>query len=1271
MNYKKDGDPLISGDILNELLLKKIRKNGKSYSINYKLTDNVIGDNIYGLCLIITEEVSKNEIKIYLTLPAFNREKRIVYNKTSKGCGNLQQPVYVTSGPQVYSSEYKIKDRFVKNVIFPSMLPSDKEKGYSDTLVFYKYSDSDNWGYYREGRDSYMLGSSCNEIRFPQKIVVKDNNNKYVKLDYYLGNTLYKFLDMGIEGKLPTIQDVRYWSVYSSEETLVGIINSRLEAEIERFYRPGYIPGQVLNHAVESYLNASYLFEYTQKYRNPTNHKIILPSRYESSFMETDFNRFIDRSATSQDAKAGHVGKLYHGVYIDPIKRTLKTSDDFKPFSKRVLHNPFIAFIGSNRRPVIEYLNHQVLDIEGREEPLIKSKYYDKEISTTNLLTLRMNLNCHITGVSTHEDGAVISESTAKKLGAYKEHIDSITIDGNAIYECKVRPEKDNDTAKSLAKYIHSYNIYDDEREKYLIHPGKEILWFKQQDKEGTCLSNVKLKGIVNDITSVKYKDTTKSRINIYIKSIVYLKLECGDKIADLHGNKYTIQSILPDDKMPQLPDGQYADMVVGYRIGKRKTFATDIEERFSIAAKNTDKQILIDPYDTKKEIPVILNKDKKGIPKFNKGSLRYYGNTVKHVKYNENIIRGKNNGIAYGYRMIVRLNHNNIEKTKNSYSLNMTREGITKAGLDNQKLTDTVFPLYATGGNQSLKKFVSSIYNSAHYKELNNILTVLGISRSKEGKWHRVANITRSNVPDIAFEIKNKVDRNKYLATDFVETNVQNTVLDKRLKHTFGFIRVPNTLPLVDKFRTDKNYKSEKGQYILVPPQSEALHLTQGTIILRTIQVAANRLVAEFKSYEFVKSRFADQLERILDQEARCQKALDLYIEAVANPAIGKNGHVRSIVFPRIECSSSSVIQTDMRLKLDEIIISHRDLKEWMKNRSFRETYNIKEIDDFDSAYNTVKRGEMYVLYIREPAHQRRNSLCLRVKSVKNIRGAKVSPLILHLLDGDLDGDTEKHIPAFTKDMIKDFKQFLPSRLIENDPGIWKPGKEFEDVKPDYLSIVERASRTNGLSSNLFNLEKTEGSENIIDTIFTDFMKLENIVLEQMYTARDFWYIKNQVARAGALGSDIRIVSMKLSDDINKGEKYGSEFYHLLAQDALNAKHREHSVSEYIIHELRKDHDKINTKKVRSLLLELNCSADVLKNVYKIIKYLKANKISLSELVDTFPYYKATRSSASVESLYNLVQLQEKEPFFSEAFTFLSDKDVENDPIKYMVNSM
>ena len=60
-----------------------------------------------------------------------------------------------------------------------------------------------------------------------------------------------------------------------------------------------------------------------------------------------------------------------------------------------------------------------------------------------------------------------------------------------------------------------------------------------------------------------KIKDDPIKGMYISIKGVYSRKIDKGDKIGNRHGNKGVICKIVPHDKMPQLPDGRHAEIII------------------------------------------------------------------------------------------------------------------------------------------------------------------------------------------------------------------------------------------------------------------------------------------------------------------------------------------------------------------------------------------------------------------------------------------------------------------------------------------------------------------------------------------------------------------------------------------------------------------------------------------------------------------------------------------------------------------------------------
>jgi len=148
---------------------------------------------------------------------------------------------------------------------------------------------------------------------------------------------------------------------------------------------------------------------------------------------------------------------------------------------------------------------------------------------------------------SVKNDSYTVFEESNDKIANYDLVIENITVYANEWYrelkeydrwiESKIQSQIDDnqrliDVVKDNCDADEAEILIAENRLDYLSHPGK-----------------------------YKTKDEVLKGVNIKINGVYSRPIEVGDKLANRHGNKGIITSIVKHEKMPQLPDGTHVDI--------------------------------------------------------------------------------------------------------------------------------------------------------------------------------------------------------------------------------------------------------------------------------------------------------------------------------------------------------------------------------------------------------------------------------------------------------------------------------------------------------------------------------------------------------------------------------------------------------------------------------------------------------------------------------------------------------------------------------------
>jgi len=128
------------------------------------------------------------------------------------------------------------------------------------------------------------------------------------------------------------------------------------------------------------------------------------------------------------------------------------------------------------------------------------------------------------------------------------------------ITDIKMYANKSNRDYPQYAQYIDGFLDNQKNKKKDLINKLSSYLTV---DKLENFLHTLEISHLEKSRNSYKLKGESVDGIRVEITAMYERKITIGDKIGNRHGNKGVISQIIPKDKMPTMPDGRKADVVI------------------------------------------------------------------------------------------------------------------------------------------------------------------------------------------------------------------------------------------------------------------------------------------------------------------------------------------------------------------------------------------------------------------------------------------------------------------------------------------------------------------------------------------------------------------------------------------------------------------------------------------------------------------------------------------------------------------------------------
>jgi len=141
------------------------------------------------------------------------------------------------------------------------------------------------------------------------------------------------------------------------------------------------------------------------------------------------------------------------------------------------------------------------------------------------------------------------------------EPVHEMTVPENCIItDIKIYVNKWDKSFPQYDDYIKTFMQKQKDRKNDYIHNLSKYLTRDELEK---FISTLEINQTEKSKTSYKVKGESVEGIRVEITAMYERKLTVGDKLGNRHGNKGIISAIIPHEKMPTMPDGRKADIVI------------------------------------------------------------------------------------------------------------------------------------------------------------------------------------------------------------------------------------------------------------------------------------------------------------------------------------------------------------------------------------------------------------------------------------------------------------------------------------------------------------------------------------------------------------------------------------------------------------------------------------------------------------------------------------------------------------------------------------
>lgn len=816
-------------------------------------------------------------------------------------------------------------------------------------------------------------------------------------------------------------------------------------------------------------------------------------------------------------------------------------------------------------RVIVSRSINRALKIEEPDEPLVVTDVL-LNVDSVSLPGVRMSHPLN------YEDGIVVSETMASKMGAFKVLSDVISVpESTDVLMIKKQFDYHEDIREAAKKATRISN--DSYNSTFVLRPGDLIATIAYKDQEGKIVvkerrTRHRVPGIIMKIEEIQVAtDLQESIDNIRIITLVYIPLQVGDKISDAHGNKCVVSAVYPDEDMP-IWNGKNTHYIATPYIMSRMAVGAEIEDKLSTIAATIGIQVSIDSLDPPglEEVDAEFAEYKENASGCE--NMEYTGS----VLYNEEIYED----IPLSYRRMFRLDNNGAETL-------ITRAGTrienNKRVGKNTKLSLEIVTMLSRGAvnlaNELVSKSGSSLYVKDHLvPTLNSV-----VDHVPEGA---------STIP-ITNRIPQEMIGNPLSLKVIADIELKNTPLDPRLKNSYGIVL----------------YKQlYKNIQVVVPPHTPLTEIGNGLVLPGPIAVAINKVVAEIASEKAVRSMDISTAIYPPDVPAKIAG----YKNDIARIITGKNGMMRKAVMPVFPHTIRAVASPYMDDKDNPFVVR-------IPRKAFRRLE--KSSEEFADMYQ--RKDKWYCLMKRDPVHRSHNVLSVRFE-LWNRNTIGVSPNLIGAMDGDYDGDAVVVMfPTSSLGWTDLAKMSVPFEKL------FSPSKQLTGVVAN--NAFREIRRRIGFASTFRNPHETDEVKDIemINTL-TGVPSMDKISSIAVTAARDFEMIKDGTAKVGALG--LRFIYMRTAENADMLER-AMEMYHLMAQDTLDSKSGEKRGADEIVEAFNKGSEAGIETGLKGIGFY---SSECIEELKTLSKECRKRKGIRPYMLDHFPVLESIQSNAGLK---------------------------------------
>jgi DNA-directed RNA polymerase beta subunit len=120
-----------------------------------------------------------------------------------------------------------------------------------------------------------------------------------------------------------------------------------------------------------------------------------------------------------------------------------------------------------------------------------------------------------------------------------------------------------NDYDKNIPQYENFIRNFKDQQQNKRDQLVEKLSKYLPRDKVDNFMNTLQINHTEKSRNNYKVKGDSVEGVRVEVTAMYERKIQIGDKLGNRHGNKGVISAIIPLEKMPTLPDGRKADIIL------------------------------------------------------------------------------------------------------------------------------------------------------------------------------------------------------------------------------------------------------------------------------------------------------------------------------------------------------------------------------------------------------------------------------------------------------------------------------------------------------------------------------------------------------------------------------------------------------------------------------------------------------------------------------------------------------------------------------------